>query len=149
MADGLDVIIVDDDPEVCLVLSKIIKNFYVWGEVVSYTDVDEAIAACLSREIGLAIFVVDVFLGGKSGFFFLDALENKFSSVYEDTIIITGKADDDIVDMCVASNVNYLLEKPIKAYALQLSVRSIVTKYMNFSKKILHDPVFAESVANV
>jgi response regulator of citrate/malate metabolism len=149
MAEGLDVIVVDDDPQVCQILSDIIKDFYVWGEVVSYVDVDEAIAACLSREIGLALFVVDVFLGGKSGFFFLDALEKKFPSVYEDTILITGKASDDIVDMCVASNVNYLLEKPIKAYALQLAVRSLVTKYIHFSKKLLRDPAFAESVAKM
>lgn len=149
MADGLDVIVVDDDTEVCCVLARMIETFYCWGNVVSYADVDEAIDACLNRETGLAIFVIDVFLGNKSGFFFLDALAEKFPSVHEDCIVITGKASDDIVDMCVASNVNYLLEKPVKAYALQLAVRSIVNKYLNFSKKLFVDPEFARIVNNI
>ena len=42
MHDGLDVIIVDDDPGVCQVISEIIKSFYVWGDVFTFTDVDDA-----------------------------------------------------------------------------------------------------------
>ncbi len=42
MADGLDVIIVDDDPSVCETLSEIITGFYAWGEVLGFTDVDDA-----------------------------------------------------------------------------------------------------------
>ncbi len=147
MPAGLDVIIVDDEPNVCKTLSAIITKFYTWGEVIVFTDVDEAISHCLHRDVGIAIFVVDVYLGGKSGFFFLDAIEEKFSTVHEDTIIITGKASDDIVNMCLASNVNYLLEKPIKPFALQLAVRAIVGKYLKFAKKLLQDQTFAESIS--
>jgi len=43
MSEQLDVIIVDDDPSICEVLSDIIKKFYTWGNVISFTDVDEAI----------------------------------------------------------------------------------------------------------
>lgn len=147
MASGLDVIIVDDDQDVCKTLSALISKFYVWGDVIEFTNVDKAIEYCLNREIGIAIFVVDVFLSGKSGFYFLDAIEEKFTSVHEDTIIITGKASDDVVDMCVASNVNHLLEKPIKPFALQLAIRAIIEKYLQFAKKLLQDPSYAESVA--
>jgi response regulator of citrate/malate metabolism len=147
MPAGLDVIIVDDEANVCKTVAAIISRFYTWGDVLVFTDVDEAIAYCLNREIGIAIFVVDVYLSGKSGFFFLDAIEDRFSTVHEDTIIITGNASDDIVNMCVASNVNYLLEKPIKPFALQLAVRAIVNKYMKFAKRLLKDPDFADSVA--
>ncbi len=104
---------------------------------------------CLNREVGVAIFIVDVFLGGKSGFYFLDTIEEKFPTAHEDSIIITGNASDDVVNMCVASNVNHLLEKPIRAFALQLAVRSIVTKYLKFSKMLLQDPSFAAIVAKV
>ena len=148
MASGLDVIIVDDDQDVCQTLSALISRFYTWGDVIEFTDVDKAMEYCLNRDVGIAIFVVDVYLGGKSGFFFLDAIEEKFTSVYEDTIIITGNASDDIVDMCVASNVSHLLEKPIKPFALQLAIRAIIEKYLNFSKRLLQDPAYAESVAN-
>jgi hypothetical protein len=63
--------------------------------------------------------------------------------------MISGNASDDVVNMCLASNVNYLLEKPIKPYALQLSVRSITAKYLDFAKKLLQDSAFAESVAKL
>jgi len=147
MASGLDVIIVDDEPDVCKTLSALISSFYTWGNVIDFTDADQAIEYCLNRDVGIAIFVVDVYLGGKSGFFFLDAIEEKFITAHEDTIIISGKASDEIVDMCVASNVNHLLEKPIKPFALQLAIRAIIEKYLRFAKKLLQDPVYAENVA--
>ena len=147
MSTGLDVIVVDDEPDVCQTLSALFSRFYTWGEVVVFTDVDEAIEYCLNRDVGIAIFVVDVYLSGKNGFSFLDAIEEKFITVQEDTIIITGNASDDVVNMCIASNVNYLLEKPIKPFALQLAVRAIVGKYLKFAKKLLQDPSFAEDVA--
>ncbi len=147
MSDGLDVIIVDDDPSVCELIFKIVKSFYIWGDVISFVDADEAIEHCLNRETGIAIFIVDVFLGGKSGFFFLDAIAEKFASAYDDAIIISGKASDDIVNMCVSSGINYLLEKPIRSYALQLAVRAIMNKYLKFARKLLQDPLFAQSVS--
>lgn len=147
MPDGLDIIIIDDEPAVCEVISEIIKSFYAWGEVLSFTDADEALDYCIRREISVAIFVVDVFLGGKSGFYFLDAIEEKFPAAREDMIMITGRASDDVVNMCVASDVNHLLEKPIKPYALQLAVRAIIAKYLKFAKKLLQDLSFAESIS--
>ena len=66
--EGRFVIIVDDEPSVCKVISDVISKFYTWGEVISFIDVDEAVSYCLSRDEGIAIFVIDVFLGGKSGF---------------------------------------------------------------------------------
>jgi hypothetical protein len=66
---------------------------------------------------------------------------------YEDTIIMTGKASDDVVNMCIASNITYLIEKPTRAYTLQLAVRAIVAKYIRFAKKLMEDPVLAETVA--
>lgn len=149
MSDGLDVIVLDDEPLVCSVISEIIRTFYAWGEVFAFTDVDEAIAHCLSRETGIAIFVVDVFVGEKNGFDFLDRIEAKFPAAHDDTIMITGMASDDVVDMCVASDVNHLLEKPVKPYALQLAVRAIVSKYLKFARKLMQDPAFAETVARV
>ena len=147
MSDGLDVIIIDDDPSVCELLLKIVKSFYIWGEVISFTDVDKAVAYCLNRETGIAIFIVDVFLGGKSGFSFLDAIAEKFVSAHDDSIIISGQASDDVVNMCLAAGIHYLLEKPIRSYALQLAVRAIMNKYLKFARRLLQDPLFARSVS--
>jgi len=149
MSDGLDVIILDDDPGICEIIAELIDSFYTWGKVYSFSNPDEAIDFCLNRDIGVAIFVVDVFLGGLSGFYFLDAIEQKYPTAHEDTLIISGHASDDVVNMCLASNVNYLLEKPLKPYALQLAVRSIIAKYLDFAKKLLKDPGFAENVARL
>ncbi len=147
MSEGLDVIVVDDDKNLCTVTAETIKRFYTWGDVVTFNKVDEAIAYCLSRETSIAIFVLDVFLGEQSGFAFLDAIKTKFTSAPEDTIIMTGHASEDVVNMCVASDVPHLLEKPIKSYELQLAIRAIVAKYMKFARKVLHDPEFAALVA--
>ena len=149
MARGLNVIIVDDDEILCKMLSRNIESFYSWGKVISFSKFDEAMSYCLNCKVGLAVFVVDVFLDGKSGFYFLDSIREIFPSAHHDAIIITGNASDDIVDMCVASEVNYLLEKPVKPYAMQLAVRSIVSKYLSFSKLLMTDTNFAESVASI
>ena len=149
MAEGLDVIIVDDDPNICELISTIVKRFYTWGEVIPFSNSEEAIKFCLDRDIGVAIFIVDVFLGGVSGFYFLDAIEDKFPTAHSDAIIITGNASDDIVNMCIASDVNHLLEKPVKPYALQLAVRAIAEKYLKFAKKLFQDPDFAKSVSDI
>ncbi len=149
MPEGLDVIIVDDDPTVCELVSTVVKRFYTWGDVMSFSDSNKAIQFCLEREIGVAIFIVDVFLGGVSGFFFLDSIEEKFPTAHADAIIITGNASDDIVNMCIASDVNHLLEKPLKPYALQLAVRAIAEKYLKFAKKLFQDPDFAKNVSDI
>jgi len=149
MSDGLDVIVLDDDPGICEIIAELIESFYTWGKVYCFSNPDEAITFCLERDIGVAIFVVDVFLGGLSGFYFLDAIEQKYPTAHEDTIIISGNASDDVVNMCLASNVNYLLEKPLKPYALQLAVRAITAKYLDFAKKLLHDRQYAENVARL
>jgi response regulator of citrate/malate metabolism len=149
MPDGLDIIIIDDDPSVAKFTSIAVKKFYAWGKVFVFTDIEEAIGYSLNRNIGVAIFIVDVFLNGASGFYFLDAVAKKFPTAHEDTIMITGNPSDDIVNMCVASNVNYLLEKPIKAYTLQLAVRAITEKYLDFAKKLMKDPLLAASVTRL
>jgi response regulator of citrate/malate metabolism len=147
MSDGLNVIIVDDDPEVCEVVFETVKRFYSWGEVLAFTDSKEAIEYCKKQNSGVAIFILDVFLADSTGFIFLDNISEKFPMAFEDTIIISGNASDDVVNMCVASNITYLLEKPVKAYALQLAVRAIVSKYIRFAKRLLEDPEFAQDVA--
>lgn len=149
MSDGLNVIIVDDDPEICKIIYETTKRFYTWGQVISFTDFHEATSYCKKQATGVAIFVLDVFMGDGTSFSFLDNIIDRFPMAYEDSIIITGKANDDVVNMCVASDITYLLEKPIKPYALQLAIRAIVTKYIKFAKRLLEDPALAESVARV
>ena len=105
MSDSLDVIIVDDDPSVCEVLSEMIKEFYVWGDVLAFSDSDEAIDYCSAMDVGVAIFVLDVFLGSRKAFAFLDAVVTKFPMAHEDTIVITGKASNEVVDACIASDI--------------------------------------------
>ncbi|NPU84353.1 MAG: response regulator [Syntrophaceae bacterium] len=147
MSDSLDVIIVDDDPMVCSVIRDMIQSFYVWGDVRAFTNVDEAYTYCYQKKAGVAVFVLDVFMGSDTGFSFLDAIVEKFPMAYEDAIIMTGHASDDVVNMCIASNITYLIEKPIRSYSLQLAVRAIVGKYLRFAKRILEDPVLAETIS--
>ena len=149
MSDGLDVIIIDDDKGICEIIKELVESFYSWGDVISFSNADEAIDYCLQRDVGVAIFIIDVFLGGLSGFYFLDAIEKKFPTAHEDSIIISGNASDDVVNMCLASKVNYLLEKPIKPYALQLAVKAITGKYLDFAKKLLQDSTYAASIAKL
>lgn len=149
MSNGLDVIIVDDDSDVCEITANIINQFYVWGEVYVFADVEEAIEYCLIREGSIAVFAVDVFMNETTGFMFLDRISEKYPSVYEDSIMITGDANEEVVNTCVATGINHLLEKPVRPYALQLAIRSIVSRYLNFSRKLLDEPEFADMVAEL
>jgi hypothetical protein len=58
----------------------------------------------------------------------LDAIDEKYPTAHEDAIIISGNANDDVVNMCLASNVNYLLEKPVKPYACCMRLWQISKK---------------------
>lgn len=146
MTDGLDVIIVDDDPLACDLLTSAVKSFYTWGNVQSFTDAGEAVAFCRKKEPGVVIFILDVFIAGETAFSFLNAIADKFPVACEDTIIVTGYAGDDVVNMCVASKITYLIEKPIRTYSLRFAVISIVSKYIGFAKKLLEDPEFSQKV---
>jgi response regulator of citrate/malate metabolism len=149
MSDGLDLMIVDDEQHVCEVISETIKKFYTWGDVLIFNDYETAISYCVSRDKGLMIFILDVFVGESNGFAFLDAIADKYPNANFDTVMISGMASEDVVDMCIAAGVNHLLEKPIKNYALQLAIRSIVTKYLKFAKKLLSDTEFAELIDRI
>ena len=149
MSDGLDVIILDDDPVVCEVITEIVRRFYAWGDVIPFMDMSEALRYCRERESGVAVFILDVYIGDGTCFSFLDEIADLFPMACEDAIIISGNANDDVVNMCVASDITHLLEKPVRAYALQLAVRSIVNRYIKFAKKLLKDPRLAESVARL
>ncbi len=147
MSDGLDVIVLDDDPSVCEVITEIVRSFYAWGRVIPFTDMAEALDYCRTREAGVAVFILDVYIGDGTCFSFLEEIADRFPMACEDAVIISGNASEDVVDMCVASDITHLLEKPVRSYALQLAVRSIVNKYVKFAKRLLQDPRLAENVA--
>jgi CheY-like chemotaxis protein len=146
MFEGLPLIIVDDDQAACDFAAEYVRTFYVWGDVMVFCDPAEALKFCNSRQTGVAVFVLDVFLGKWTGFSFLQAITPKFPLAPQDTIIMTGNAGDEVVDTCIASDISYLLEKPIRPYALQLAVRAIVSKYLKFARTLLHDPALAQRV---
>ncbi len=149
MSDNLDVIILDDDPGMCSLLTEMLTRFYTWGNVYSFTDAGEALSFCKRKSTGVAIFILDVYLGKETAFDFLDQIGDKFAWAAEDAVIITGNASDDIVNMCIASNVTHLIEKPIKGYTLKFAVLAIVGKYLRFAKRLLHDPDYAKAVAEI
>jgi len=142
MSESLDVIIVDDDPAVCQTVSGLVTAFYTWGNVLGFTDFHEAASHCLHRPTGVAVFLLDAYLGEKTAFSLLEKITQNFPMAYEDTIIMTGYPSDDLVNTCLAMDIPYLLEKPVRPYALQLAVRAIVNKYIKFAKRLLDDPDF-------
>jgi DNA-binding NtrC family response regulator len=149
MTDKLDVIILDDDPLVCSLMTHILEGFYVWGDIHSFTDYRKALSHCKKTKVGVAIFILDVFLEKETAFNFLDKIADKFTWASEDTIIVTGNASDDIVNMCISANIAHLLEKPIKPYALKLAVRAIIQKYILFARRMLQDPDYAKRMASL
>jgi response regulator of citrate/malate metabolism len=149
MSNRLDVVVLDDDPQICELITEILKSFYVWGEVHPFTSYGEALAFCRQKKLGVAIFILDVYLDKKTAFDFLEDISDQYAWASEDTIIITGSASDEIVNLCIPLNINYLIEKPMKAFTLKLAVRAIVGKYTLFAKRILGDPEFARGVARL
>ena len=119
------------------------------GNIFTLTIDESRYANHDNRDKGVAIFVLDVFMGDHTGFTFLDSIDEKFPMAHEDAIIITGKASNDVVNMCIAADITSLLEKPIKSYALQLAVSTIVSKYIKFAKKLLQDPSLIEDIESL
>jgi DNA-binding NtrC family response regulator len=149
MSNNLDVIVLDDDPQTCSLITELLEGFYVWGKIHPFTDYQKALSYCKREKGGIAIFIVDVYLGKETAFDFLEAIADQYAWAAEDAIIITGNANDDIVNLCIASNITYLLEKPIKGYTLKLAVRAIVDKYLIFARRIIDNSHFAKSVAEI
>lgn len=149
MANHLDVVVLDDDPQMCTLITDILKTFYTWGDIHPFTSYGEALAFCKEKKLGVAVFILDVYLDKKTAFDFLEEISGDYAWASEDTLIITGNASDEIVNMCLPLNINYLIEKPMKAYTLKLAVRAIVGKYTLFAKRILGDPDFARGVARL
>jgi len=149
MYNNLDIIILDDNPRICALITEILESFYVWGDIHSFTAFNEALTFCKDKHAGVAIFILDVYLDKKTAFDFLKEISDQYAWASEDTIIITGKASDEIVNMCIPLNINYLIEKPMKAYTLKLAVKAIVGKYTLFAKRLIGDPDFARSIAKL
>ncbi len=78
MSDGLPLIIVDDEPLMCKLIVGFVEPFYTWGEIIVFSDPARALSYCLGRETGVAVFILDVFLGTRTGFSFLEAIRPKF-----------------------------------------------------------------------
>ena len=149
MSTTLDVIILDDDQQVAELLENILKRFYVEGSIYPFSDMNEAKTFCFNRESSLAIFVLDFYLGESTAFDFLSSIRVHYPMAPHDTVIITGRADDKIVDICVAGEIHCLLEKPIESYALRFAIQSIVSKYHGFAKKLWEDTAFARDVKRI
>ena len=140
LSDHLDVIVLDDDPHMCSLIAEILEGFYAWGSVHPFTDFNDALAFCKRKKLGVAIFILDVYLDKRTAFDFLDQISEQCAWAAEDTVIISGNASDDIVNMCIASNIAHLLEKPIKVHALKLTIRAIVDKYLRFARRFSNIP---------
>lgn len=146
MAGGLDVIILDDEKQIADNLKDLTETFYHWGNVYAFSDILEARTFCFNRDSSLAIFVLDMFLAGQTAFDFIEAVTIHYPMAAEDSVIITGHASNDIVNMCMAAGVNHLLEKPIKPFTFQFAVRAIANKYLRFAKRLMLDPQLAGDV---
>lgn len=149
MSDHLDVIVLDDDPQMSSLIAETLEGFYSWGDVHSFTHFNEALAFCKKKKKGAAIFILDVYLDKRTAFDFLDQIPDQCARAAEGTVIITGNASDDIVNTCIASNITYLLEKPIRVHALKLAVRAIVGKYHRFAERVLENSEYAGSTAKI
>lgn len=143
---GLDLIILDDEALISRQLAELAQVFYDQGQVRAFSDALEAKTFCFQRESSIAIFVLDVFLGPGTAFDFLDAIAIHYPAAAEDAVIITGQADDAVVEQCRARGVHHLLEKPIKPYAFQFAIRAIADKYLKFAKRLMTDPHLAADV---
>lgn len=145
----LDLIILDDDPSVAEMLGRMARGFYTWGQVHPFSDYLTARTFCFNRGASLGIFVLDVFLGQYSAFDFIDAVRLHYPMAAEDAIVVTGQADDEVVESCLVAGVSCLLEKPIRLYALQFAVRTLVSKYVHFAPRLLRDSALSRDVAGL
>ncbi len=146
---SLDVIILDDNQIVAEMLQGMVRKYYSWGQVKAFTNLSQARSYCLERETRVAIFIIDVYLENGTGFGFLESLAQEYPLAAEDTIIVAGLANDEVVERCLDLGITHLLEKPVSPYGLELAVRSVVAKYTKFLKILAEDPGLEEMVKNL
>ena len=122
------------------------QKVHTWGRS-SPSPMEKAIEYCLRRDGSIMLFILDVFVDRAT-----DSISrrhfDKYPNAYHDATMITGSANEDVVDMCVARG-EPSSEKPVRPYALQLAVRSIVSKYLKFAKMLLSNPDFAETIGRI
>ena len=146
---ALEVIILDDNQVVAEMLQEMVERFYTWGRVHSFTTISRARGFCLEREARVAIFVLDANLENGTGLGFVESLAEEYPLAPEDTVIVTGMANEEIVERCLELGITHLLEKPVSPYGLELAVRSVVARYTNFLKILSQDPAFEEMVKSI
>lgn len=146
---ALEVIVLDDNRVVAEMIQEMIERFYTWGRVHSFTSISEARRFCLKREARVAIFILDAYLENGTGLGFIESLAEEYPLAAEDTVVVTGMANKEIVERCLELGITHLLEKPVSPYGLELAVRSVVAKYTNFLNTLSQDPAFEEMVKNI
>ena len=145
------ILMIDDDPEFVDATSNLLdaKGY----EVVSAPNGKEGLEKAQKNKPNLIL--LDVMMTTKSEGFDVAREMHKDKSLRNTPVImITGVRKEMNLPFGFEPDETWLpvervLEKPVKPYALQLAVRAIAEKYLNFAKKLFQDPDFARSVSSI
>lgn len=120
MADGPDVLVVDDDPDTCELLAALLaRHGYVTAQATSGT---ECLAVLARRAVPL--LVLDVVMPGLDGFGVCEALRAMPASRRPAVILLTGHDGLAIRQRGMRQGVCEFLTKPVHPGALVARVRT-------------------------
>lgn len=117
------VLIVDDEPSICLLLSEMLQS--TGHPVLTAGSVDEALSHLRARSI--AVVIVDVQLGGTDGIAFLQQaldVDNRLLG-----IVMTGHGNIELAVRAMKSGAADFLTKPFQVELVRLAVSRLLELY--------------------
>ncbi len=117
------ILIVDDEPSICLLLSEMLQS--IGHPVLTAGSVDEALGHLRTRSI--AVVIVDVQLGGADGIAFLQQaldVDNRLLG-----IVMTGHGNIEMAVRAMKSGAADFLTKPFQVELVRLTVSRLLELY--------------------
>ena len=120
-----DVLIVDDDSNLCDILKSYCKNMGCFRNILIANDGTNA--SVKMRNQKFSVIFLDINLPKKTGMDLLREVDDKSINSKNDIIIVSGALDKTIVEKGIASGIKHFLPKPFTEADFQAKVLKLLT----------------------
>ena len=123
-----DVLIVDDDEDICEILGEYVKGMGLFRNVVSATDGSIAIEKLRNQQFSLIL--LDLNLPRKNGLEVLDYISGEKDHTLDSVIMISGEFDENTIKKAVEIGGRCFLAKPFsKDLVVDKIKKHVVAKF--------------------
>ena len=120
-----DVLIVDDDSDLCNIVKSYCKNMGCFRNILIAND--GANASAKMRNQKFALILLDVNMPKKSGVDLLREVDDNSINSINDIMIVSGVLDKTVVEKGISSGIKHFLPKPFTEADFQTKVLKLLT----------------------